>query len=579
MNRPASFARNQKGNAAIFFALAATALFGFGAMAVDVGSFFYEKRKLQTANDLAALAAASDIPHALAAARASITQNGFQADTIQVIQPGTYTPDPNKAPAARFVPGTSATANAVKIDMRTTAPLLLGKVLTSASSTTAQPQPGTQPKPPVTKPVQASVSGDVPIGSSAIAFQDAQASFAVGSRLLKLDGGLLNSLLSGLLGGGVSLSVMDYDALIKARVDLFDFSKHLATRLNLTAVTYDDVLKANVRLGDVLNAIVDASRDHETHSAAATAALGRIAAASASGLPVNLPSLVSFGPAGDKPIAGPKPIAASLTALDIVSAVAQISNGNRQIDLGLNLNLPGIAAASLKLGIGERPIGTSLVRVGRAGASVHTAQTRLLLTVDLIGSGAAAMVRLPLYLELAAATARLTGLQCSPGDVSTSRVTLGVTPALVDAWIGQVSMAEFNNFSTAPRPPAATLLNVAGLAKVTARAHVTMTNLAETSVSFSYPEIKRGDKKTTSTQNFVATLLGRLIGDLELKVEALGLGIGLPGLDGLVGGIVAGAATPLDQILNGVLGTLGIGLGQADSWVTGVRCGGAVLVR
>jgi len=185
----------------------------------------------------------------------------------------------------------------------------------------------------------------------------------------------------------------------------------------------------------------------------------------------------------------------------------------------------------------------------------------------------------PLYLELAAATARLTGIQCNPGDVSTSRVTLGVTPALVDAWIGQVSMAEFNNFSRAPNPPAATLLNVAGLAKVSGRAHVTMTNLSEATVSFSYPEIQRGDKKTTSTQNFVATLLGRLVGDLELRVEALGLGLGLPGLDGLVSGVIASAATPLDQVLNGVLGTLGIGLGQADSWVTGVRCGGAVLVR
>lgn len=186
---------------------------------------------------------------------------------------------------------------------------------------------------------------------------------------------------------------------------------------------------------------------------------------------------------------------------------------------------------------------------------------------------------MPLYLELAAATARITGIQCSPGDVSTSRVTLGVTPAVVDAWIGQVSMAEFNNFSRAPNPPAATLVNAAGLAKVTGRAHVTMTNLSEASVSFSYPEIQRSEKKTTSTQNFVATLLGRLVGDLELRVEALGLGLGLPGLDGLVSGVIGNAATPLDQILNGVLGTLGIGLGQADSWVSGVRCGGAVLVR
>lgn len=574
MLRLKTFVGNQKGGAAILFAVSATVLFGFGAMAVDVGNFFYEKRKLQTANDLAALAAASDLPRALAAAGASATQNGFSGSAIQALQTGVYTPDLKQAPEARFVPSSATTANAVRIDMRTTTPLLLGRVLASSSTTSQAPRSPGNPS------NLASLSnGDVPIGSSAIAFQDAQASFAVGSRLLKLDGGLLNSLLGGLLGGGVSLSVMDYDALIKARVDLFDFSKRLATRLNLTAATYDDVLKADARLGDVLAAIVDASRDHDTRSGTATAALGRIAAASASGLPVKLASLISFGPAGSKPLSGPKPLAASLSALDIVSAVAQIANGNRQIDVGLNLNLPGVAATSLKLGIGERPVGTSLVRVGRAGASVHTAQTRLLLTVDLVGSGAASLVRLPLYLELAAATARLTGIQCNPGDVTTSRVTLGVTPAVVDAWIGQVSMAEFNNFSTAPNPPAATLVNAAGLAKVTGRAHVTMTNLSETSVSFSYPEIQRGDKKTTSTQNFVATLLGRLIGDLELRVEALGLGLGLPGLDGLVSGVIANAATPLDQILNGVLGTLGIGLGQADSWISGVRCGGAVLVR
>lgn len=578
MLRLMNFARNQRGGAAILFAVSATVLFGFGAMAVDVGNFYYEKRKLQTANDLTVLAAASDLPRAQAAARASAMQNGFSGNAIQTLQTGIYTPDPKLAVEARFVPSAAASVNAVRIDMRTTTPLLLGRVL--ASSTATSPTPGAAPNPAGgTQPVASLIGGDVPIGSSAIAFQDAQASFAVGSRLLKLDGGLLNSLLGSLLGGGVSLSVMDYDALIKARVDLFDFSKHLATRLNLTAATYDDVLKADVRLGDVLAAIVDASRDHDTRSGTATAALGRIATASASNLPVNLASLISFGPAGDKPLSGPKPLAASLSALDIVSAVAQIANGNRQIDVGLNLNLPGVAAVSLKLGIGERPVGASLVRVGRAGSSVHTAQTRLLLTVDLVGSGAASLVRLPLYLELAAATARITGIQCSPRDVSTSRVTLGVTPPVVDAWIGQVSMAEFNNFSRAPNPPAATLVNAAGLAKVTGRAHVTMTNLSEAAVSFSYPEIQRSDKKTTSTHNFIATLLGRLVGDLELRVEALGLGLGLPGLDGLVSGVIGNAATPLDQILNGVLGTLGIGLGQADSWVSGVRCGGAVLVR
>ena len=39
------------------------------------------------------------------------------------------------------------------------------------------------------------------------------------------------------------------------------------------------------------------------------------------------------------------------------------------------------------------------------------------------------------------------------------------------------------------------------------------------------------------------------------------------------------AAAPLDQVLTSLLNTLGIGLGQADSWVSGVRCGGAVLIQ
>ncbi len=273
-----NFVGDQKGGTAILFAISATMLFGFGAMAVDIGNFFYEKRKLQTANDLAALAAASDLPRALAAAQSSATLNGFSGSTIQVLQTGIYTPDSRRALEARFVPSPAATANAVRINMQTTAPLLLGRVL--PSSATAPQTPGSAPRSAGGASTLASASGDVPIGSSAIAAQDAQASFAVGSRLLKLDGGLLNSLLGGLLGGNVSLSVMDYDALIKARVDLFHFAKRLATRLNLTAATYDDVLRADARLGDVLAAVVDASRDSDTLSSTATAALGRIATTS-----------------------------------------------------------------------------------------------------------------------------------------------------------------------------------------------------------------------------------------------------------------------------------------------------------
>lgn len=553
---------DRRGISSIVFAGSSMVLFGFGTMAVDVGSFFYQKRRQQTATDLAALAAATDLARAEVAARASAGRNGYSAGAVERVQIGTYTPNATLAPEMRFRPGSGAGANAAWIEMRATTPMILGRVLTAGNVLAS-----------------AGENGEVTILTRATAAQDMQAAFAIGSRLARIEGGVLNGLLGGLLGTSLSLSVMDYEGLARARIDLFGFARQLATRAAISVLTFDEVVRADVRIGDVILAAQDAARDQGAGSDT-IAALGRLAAAAAgSSQRLNLRSLVSFGSYGGRQLSEEVPLKASLSALDLVSAAAQIANGARQLDLGLAVNVPGLASVSLKLGIGERPVGTSLVRVDRMGASVHTAQTRLLLTLTLVGSGQASLVRLPLYLELASATARLSSISCGAGDITSARVTLGVTPAVADAWIGQVSNAEFSNFSTRPNPPAATLLNLAGLAKVTGRAHVTISNTGETPVSFSYAEIQRADKKTTSTQNFVASLLSRLVGDLDLRVELLGLGLPIPGLDGAVAGVIAGAATPLDQVLTSLLNTLGIGLGQADSWVSGVRCGGAVLIQ
>jgi len=552
------FFADRRGLSSIVFASSSLVLFGFGTMAVDVGSFFYQKRRQQTATDLAALAAAADLERAANAARASVSRNGFSASAIETVQTGTYTPDARVAPDARFRQGSGSAANAARIEMRATTPMILGRVLAAGLG---------------------GETGEVAIVTRATAAQEAQAAFAIGSRLARVEGGALNGLLGGLLGTTVSLSVMDYEGLARARIDLFGFARQLATRATISALTFDEVVRANVRVGDVILAAQDAARAQGAGSDA-IAALGGLAA-SAAGLSqrLSLQSLVQFGSYGSRQLSEEVPLKASLSALDLVSATAQIANGSRQLDLNLAVNVPGLAAVSLKLGIGERPVGTSLVRVDRAGASVHTAQTRLLLTLTLVGSGQASLVKLPLYLELASATARLTAISCGAGDVASSRVTLGVTPAVADAWIGQVSNAEFGNFSTRPNPPAATLLNLLGLVKVNGRAHVTISNTSETPVSFSYGEIQRVDKKTTSTQNFVASLLSRLVGDLELEVAPLGIGLPIPGIGGAVSGVIAGATAPLDQVLTSLLNTLGIGLGQADSWVSGVRCGGAVLIQ
>ncbi len=104
--------------------------------------------------------------------------------------------------------------------------------------------------------------------------------------------------------------------------------------------------------------------------------------------------------------------------------------------------------------IGEHAQGSSWVTVGTQGASVHTAQTRVLLQIQLLGSGSVSAVNLPVYVEVASGTATLNAVSCGHPDVSTSSVTLGVTPGIVDAWIGKVTAADMTNFSTKPNPPA-----------------------------------------------------------------------------------------------------------------------------
>src|SRR3546814_4521395 len=64
----------------------------------------------------------------------------------------------------------------------------------------------------------------ITIRRSATAAQTRMASFAIGSRLASIDGGVLNALLSGLTGSRIPLKALDYRPLAGADVDQFDRS-------------------------------------------------------------------------------------------------------------------------------------------------------------------------------------------------------------------------------------------------------------------------------------------------------------------------------------------------------------------
>lgn len=539
--------RDRRGSIAISSALLFTTMIGIAALGVDVGTVYTDRRKAQNVADLAVIAAVSDLTNADKAAAATIARNKV-SNADYTLQYGVYTADLAVAPGNRFAASSAQDANAVRVILKTTTPLYFAKLITGKDSFAVQ--------------------------TTSTATQSAFANFSIGSRLLSVNGGLVNQLLGGLLGSDVSLSVMDYQALISSQIDLFGFMNALATRLQITSGTYDQILTSNVKVGVILNALTDAGRAQYGSLDTAVRAIAALAqSAQASNAKLSVKALVDLGPYTNSPVGQTPKASVMASAYDIVSAAGQIANGDHQIELAVNAGIPGIASATLKLAIGERPKGKSWVTVGPVNSSVYTAQTRVQLKVQLVGTGSYSLVTLPIYMDIASGEAKLSALSCGFPNIATSSVTVAVKPGVVDAWIGDTPSSQFTNFTSAPSPSAAAIVDTP-LLKISGKAHVNISNMSATPVTFSYSDIVQRNKKTVGTTDFTASLLSRLVTDTQLDIN----GLTLPGLSAGVAGILANAVSPVDQLLSSVLQTLGVGLGQADVWVTGIRCDGAVLV-
>jgi uncharacterized membrane protein len=183
-------------------------------------------------------------------------------------------------------------------------------------------------------------------------------------------------------------------------------------------------------------------------------------------------------------------------------------------------------------------------------------------------------VNLPLYLEVGYGSASLAGLSCNALDATSTTATLNVTPGLVNGWVGTVTAAQMVDYTTEPLQAPATLVNL-GLATVTGTADATIGNIAPTALNFSYTDIQNQTVKTTSTTDFIGSLVTNLVGHTTLTVA----GVPIPGLPTAVAGVLTSAAIPLDQLITSVLQTTGVTLGSASTAINGARCGAAMLAE
>ena len=548
--RPRALRADTSGSIAVTTVLVSTLMFGMAALTIDVSRFYLMKRQQQTVTDLAAVAAAANLDHAAAAAAANLLANGVPAANLVSVEVGTYAADPTVAAGQRFTPGSAATANAARVTLKNAATAFFGRFVSA---------------------------GLTAIGTRSVAVNTNTAAFALGSAVGSVDNGLANGVLGGLMGATLSLSAADYAALAGAGVDLFGLANALAGRIGATG-TYASLAATAVRLADVLNAAADAGAAGGA-SATAVAALRTMAmAAGPSGPKIAFGSLVGFGAYGALPLGSAAPVAAPMPALPLASAAARLGAGTAAVSGNLAPGSATILGATVRLALAQPAAGSTYAAVGPVGTTLHTAEARVMLTLRLAGLGAIAGLSLPLTVDVGPATARVAAIGCSAGAAVDPAVTLGVTPGAVDGWIGTVPDAALADPTTPLSPSPAVLTNL--LVTVSGRAHATVSNTVQTSVPFASADIAAGTMKTTGTTDYASSLLSQLIGSLQLSANVLGVSVPLPlGTGPSIAALLVADLQPIDRELAGTLATLGVTVGDADTWVRAVRCSGGALVN
>jgi uncharacterized membrane protein len=540
------FFGDRAGSVAIMTGFFFFVMMGLLAIAIDMASLYLERRSLQGVADIAAVAGASDIARAEEAVAATLAAN--QVDARYTIVRGRYVADPQIDHTQRFA-ANATPYNAVQVSLEKAGRLYFAKVFNAQTAT---------------------------LGVRSLAANSELAAFSVGSRLLALRDGVANQLLGKLLGTRVELTVMDYQGLASADVQVARMMDAVASQIDLKAGTFQDVLDASVTAGDLVAAMAKVTG--ESGDAAANLALKRLLLGGGLGAKVPLSSLIDLGPFSTVAIGDPAPgFDARVSAMQILSSSAILANGKRQVQIDLGAEVPGLLGLKVDLAIGEMPQHTAMIAIGPNSTRVRTAQARLRIVASMGGQGLLKnlSVNLPLVLDLAHAQAQLASMACSSSGPS--RVTVAARPGIAEAWIGELRDADLNDFSRTPQLARAKIID-ASLIRVDGRAHVTAGNLAETRLNFTGLDIERGTVKRVSTNSVISSLVSTLVGNLDMEVQVVTLGLVLPGpLLAAVGDLLGTVAEPLDAVVYGVLSTLGLHLGEADIRVHGAHCGGGML--
>ena len=335
--------------------------------------------------------------------------------------------------------------------------------------------------------------------------------------------------------------------------------------------------------------------------------LGTIQAAIPGGLQVALGNTTStnglLAVALDDPQAA---VSATVNALDVLMAAAEIAHGNSAFNLNTALNLSPLANISAQAKIIQPPV----IAVGEAGTyangtyrtSAHSAQVQVYLNVNLLNVSLGVLgislvslnaLNLPVYIEAGGGTAVLQSTVCT-SQQATSQSTIVATSDPAALCIGADASSNFTNTTTASQcklPTPITTVSALGYTAIsvsvgsTSGLNLTLSGNSTTFVFDGVPNSTDAYQSTntngvgTATAGLLTQLASAMATNIHATVPIVGdiTALVSPLLSAIVA-VLNPILTSLDALLVPLLQLLGVQIGVSTVHDLGLACGQAQLV-
>lgn len=569
-------------------ALTLVMLMGFLALGIDVASLYRERHKLQTITDLAVLSAVPDPARANERVTQAKSINQIPEAHIEALVKGRYLRNPAIPPEARFLPLTDGAPgiNAISVRLRDDAPLSFARILTEDDHVTLR--------------------------STALAARTGAVSFSLDTALAQLDGDALHAFLNRAFMPSADLAVNNTSLFASTDVPVGDVVQALAAQLGFDGANPADILNRTVTPSQIMTALRTVSPDLAGTLNSMTGGSGDpfMIAEIVGGIDTELGlTIVEFLDT------------LQVSSLDILMAVARSNLVGEPVSTGTQTDVAGLLTQSVSLVAGEPPAQSGWIAIGETGVTLHRAALRVGTETELdptllgpvLSNVMTTRLSLPIYLELAGATATLDAMSCSegPNDLVAEFIT---TPTPLDSsngtaiaalYIGDLSSTDFAS-SGAVSPsdlgfadildleitlPVPLLPDITvGPITVQMRSTATIGQSGTERVSFTRTDIEAGrTTKRFGSENAltsgVASLMSEETTEFRIKPGRNDLRSGLPEglldtiMSALPGQLAQSLTAPVDGLLDATLASIGVELGTGHLTVEALHCERAQLVR